>query len=815
MFFKALGRFVSRFWIGLLVGWAVLLAALIWACPSGKIISTERTKFLPADADSMLAKRLLDRHFPKDSFSSRCVMLIERDAGITEQDLQWMDTTAQQALAARSPIIRKAVTPVSEPMLRQKLLSRDGKAALAVLSFSTNFVSKETLRAVKGMIADWPKAPAGLRIGWTGDAVVGFDYHQALGNSVHQTTWATLLMLSAILLFVFRSLVAPLLSLISIGVSLMIANRVMALIAAAGASVASMTALFLVVMVFGAGTDYCVFLIFRYVEELRGGKEPHQAMAAAIRGVGGAISSSALTVIIGLGCMIFAQFGPFSHTGPYVALGIFIALAAGLTLMPALVLALNKILFWPARRFHQDLHPYAWKRVVDFVTRRPLSVIVAMSLLLAPLLLQGVKAGRSFDLFSELPEDAISRQGIDMLRAHFDQGEMSPLVLVLKTKQKLTTPDGLDGLYRLTRALSQRQEIRQVLSATQPTGDAQLLRQAVLGNQMVELNEGVRRLASGMQQLKNGVAEKSKDMPFFMGEEKANLQRLSEGLQKIDGGIASVADATGAWAQSVPQSPAVWQHLWLPPDALQKHPELKKSFDYFLSADGHAARILIVLRAMPFSHEEMTDIEALQAFLRSQVPVLFPGNARFHMAGAGPTILDERNVTDSDFYRILFYVLGGIFLILVVLLREFLAPLYLVLSMVFSYFVSLGITSFVFEHGMGHIGLDWKVPFFMFVLLVALGEDYNIFLMARIKEEKKKLGLLNGVRFATVRTGPLITYCGLIMAGTFLSFMLSPLQALLQLGFAVTVGVLIDTFVIRPLLVPAMVVLADRLQRRK
>jgi RND superfamily putative drug exporter len=153
-------------------------------------------------------------------------------------------------------------------------------------------------------------------------------------------------------------------------------------------------------------------------------------------------------------------------------------------------------------------------------------------------------------------------------------------------------------------------------------------------------------------------------------------------------------------------------------------------------------------------------------------------------------------------------VILGVFLVLVLLLRSLLAPLYLVLTVLLSFAATLGLTSIVFEGILGEEGLVWWLPVFLFVTLVALGADYNIFLMGRIREEAHTTDTRQAVATGLAATGHVITSAGLILAGTFAALLAAPFEGMVQLGFAATMGLLIDTFVVRSLLVPAIAVLA-------
>ena len=184
-------------------------------------------------------------------------------------------------------------------------------------------------------------------------------------------------------------------------------------------------------------------------------------------------------------------------------------------------------------------------------------------------------------------------------------------------------------------------------------------------------------------------------------------------------------------------------------------------------------------------------------------------NSQLYLQGTTASVRDLANVMRQDRVRIELLVLASVLVVLVLLLRRLLVPLYLLASVLFSYYATLGVTFLVFwaldPHGFS--GIDWKVAIFLFTILIAVGEDYNIFLLTRVHEEQKRHGPVGGVTAALSRTGPIISSCGVIMAGTFASLLAGSLTEMKQLGFALSFGVLLDTFVVRPILVPAFLIL--------
>jgi RND superfamily putative drug exporter len=250
--------------------------------------------------------------------------------------------------------------------------------------------------------------------------------------------------------------------------------------------------------------------------------------------------------------------------------------------------------------------------------------------------------------------------------------------------------------------------------------------------------------------------------------------------------------------------------VYLSPALLASSAELQNLADLFYSQDRRAAKIYIVLNAFPQSDAALTAVgDARQAIQNSLAKTALNGS-EVVIGGSSAELADVKTVLDRDFIRIMIVVLAAIFIVLAWLLRSLIAPLYLLVTVLLSYGTTLGIVSWIFQGILGQEGISFMIPILVLVLLVALGSDYNIFLMSRVKEESQTRPTREGARLAAIATGGVITACGIILAGTFGALVVTPIRTLMQIGAAVAIGVLIDTFIVRALLVPAIASLLGR-----
>ncbi|MFA6134494.1 MAG: MMPL family transporter [Phycisphaerae bacterium] len=797
--FDALGKFVARHWAAVLAAWmAVLVAMLLIAPPTGKVRSQNDSAFLPESVPSRWAVEAIESKFDRPPALSVAAVVIERVGGLTglpqaamqgvEPDSDWLYLVRLTArLQERSRQSHWALLSPADPcqyLLRSVLVSPSERAAVIKIDLPCGFVSRDAFEAVDWIERAVTEAgpPTGLNVAVTGSASYGRDSNNASEISLKRTTWVCVIAVILILVITYRALPAAGISLVAVTAAVVVSISILGIGSNHGWSVTVLVEIFTIVVGYGAGTDFSLFFLSRYREELgrcRGDQtqaDRREALSWAMEGTGPAIVASAGTVAAGLSLMYFATFRVLHTTGPAIAIGIALACISSLTLAPALVCLLGSRTFWPRRipatPNGADSSRGPWNRLAAFAVRRHVPILIIGLIALAPLAVSGWRQQVVYDTLTQLPQSDPSIRGARMFTRHFPIGEMSPVRIMVQLPRPLSEAEWTAVALAVDGRLAAMPQVQTVRSLSHPLG----LKGPEISPQEVSFltapAAGTTVPATEPSGLLSG-AGKLLDIPA--GAMK-NLSGLQDARSRFQGEV-------------LPR---------------------------YMGRDKTAGLWEVALPWPPYSNQALNSLDALDAAVRDAVRQALPiGSASPRVLIAGDTALmrDLRHITDHDFWLVAPMVVVSIVVIVTILIRDLPTALLVMLATILTYGAALALTAWVFHLAFGTVGLDWKVNFSLFVILVAVGQDYNLFMLTRIMEQRRVEPLRPAVQSAIARTGSVISYCGLIMAATLGSLATSPLRLLQQLGVAFVIGLLIDTFLVRPLMVPAFILMFRRMDR--
>jgi RND superfamily putative drug exporter len=943
MFYR-LGSLVVRLRYFIVVGWLVAAAFFGILAPSlAQAGSADETSFLPSDAESLAARGVIAAEFPADSSPATALIVFSRPGGLTDSDrlaIEGLRTYFEGR--GHSDEVLRYVTAENSPSLASMFRSTDGVVELARVDLAhPSFLPRTNaaIDAVRSHLAAANVLPAGLLAQVTGQAGIGRDYLQAIKEGTDRTTFVTILLVILVLLLIYRAPLAALAPLLTIGAAFLVSRGVLGFVAQAGWPLSSVLDSFIVVLVFGVGTDYTIFFISRFREELA--RNDHDtALRVTVGRISAVIAASAATVIVGLTSMVVARFGMIQTTGPALAVAILVTVLAGLTLTPSLLAIFGRRLFWPLHektRTASDDNRGMWAALARRITARPglVAALVLTALFVPSLALPQVK--ENFDVLTELPTTAQSRLGFETLSRHLAEGQLMPLTVLIKVpghSTAFTSQQGLASIGDAEQALARLPNVQTVRSVVDPMGSGSIsdvLRPTVqlpklatafgqpastdlnvqLGDASLNgvksaatyvgglhdafpnltaddlnaANSDLATLSSGLVAARaealvpnqlDAIATKLKSAATGQstGDAAAQLAALKSYLdelgaadpavtkvaayQKAESSVVALASSSSpivaaqllgsladlsTWFKDQPSQFYFAPTAISPTDGMQTteaamaaarkrlpaelnglaaafsstdlyaSPDLRASF---ISSDGSVARIYVTTSTSPYDEKSFDTVRAMRTLMATD-----PGHfsaaagataaggataatARAYVGGSSAEFADVQETISADFLRVAAITILGILIVLILLLRALVAPIYLVLTVLLSYVTSLSLSALILHYVFGQTGINYFIPLMVFVLLVALGSDYNIFLMSRVREESSSRDLRPGIRIASARTGTVITSAGLILAGTFGALVSSPLQLLFQVGLTVALGVLIDTFIVRSLLVPAV-----------
>ncbi|MFD2444803.1 MMPL family transporter [Bacillus sp. CGMCC 1.16607] len=704
-------------WIIVFV-WVFCILLLNLTLPQASSQKNERADIFLKENDSMKAKEIIEKEFGANT-GTPALLTWYKVKGLTDDDLSSVQILTREL--TEQPIDRVSVPPFYQfplPVLKEQV-SEDGTTLVLPIIFDENLDTEgisnrleELKKKAKLVFKDDPFTTKmndknSLLVRITGPAGIAVDATELFSQGDLSLLIGTVMIVLVFLLAIYRSPILALIPLVGVGMAYMLISPILGWLGREGIiDFDSQAISIMTVLLFGAGTDYCLFLIAQFRKNLRKEEDKFIAIRRAVNLSSGAIFMSGLTVVVSLLVLLVANYGSVHRFAIPFSLAILIMMVASLSLLPALLSILGRASFYPfvprtdemseklalkkgkvfkKKSDKRNIGEYVGKTVIQY----PWKVMLTTLIILGAFALFSAKIETTYDTLSSFPKDMPSREGFKILSEKFNSGELAPVNVIVKSNA--------DEVY-----------------------------------------------------LKNEIEE----LPFV-----AKVSNVSNG-----------------------------------------------------EIDEKIVKYEVELKANPYSNEAMETIPKLKTEIQKFIKKsgIEDNEIKIWIGGITAEQFDTSETTKSDSTLVIPLIIVLIAVLLLAYLRSIAATAYLVGTVLLSYFSALGLGWIILHYGFGVEAIQGFIPLYAFVFIVALGEDYNIFMISSIWKKSKIMPLKMAIKEGVQETGGVITSAGLILAATFTVLTTLPIQVLVHFGTITAIGILLDTFIVRPFLVPAITTLLGK-----
>jgi RND superfamily putative drug exporter len=681
-----LGSFIvkNRWWV---IGiWVIVAVAITAFSPKlSSVTSSDQTSFLPSKYDSVQAQKVADAAFPQSKNDVELLIVKRHDgAKLTPENranIQALATKLQADKLASVAIVQTSDQTVARSgtaQMVQVVLTKQASGNAADVT-----LVKEIRTAVHAGLTD-----TSLTAGLTGNVALNADSSSSFTTATKIVTMATFALVIILPGLIFRSPVAAFAPVLAVSLVYLLAQSLIALAARTfHFKISDQLSILYTVVLFGIGTDYILFLLFRYRERLREGARGHEVVSYALSRAGEAILSAALVVAAAFAALGFSDFGLFKNLAPGLVICVLTMLAAVLTLIPAVIAVIGPKIFWPSKAWQKPPKGSISKHVGHLIAKYPAWIAAGSLVVLVTLAAGYLHLKTSYDFVSQQPQSTESAKAYKDVSQLFSAGAISPTSIYFVKATPFSTSD--------------------------------------------------------------------------------------------------VAAATSA---------------------ISALPKVTLAGPGQLAKDGRTLQVTVYL---PGNAESTSTLDYVNTTFRPAASKAAAAlESRAYVNGESAAFADVRSAVSRDLAVILPVAAVIIFVILVLLLRSILGPLYLLVAVALGFTATLGGTVYLFQNMLGKGGLVFFIPIMVYIFVVAIGTDYNILVMARLREEVRGGKPPRAAADMTIEhSGATVASAGLILAGTFGSLALAGISLLAQLGFAVAFGIILSAFIIATLLVPSVAAL--------
>ncbi|WP_369813680.1 MMPL family transporter [Thermoactinomyces sp. DSM 45892] len=514
----------GRWWIVLI--WVITMVGLVYVAPSMSDLVREKGRIeVPEGYSSKLASQLIVEGYGKRN-SSQVALVFYGDQKLTDHEIKEAEEAVHRLEQNKESLgIKKITTHFKEKQLTETLVSKDGKAILASLNVDQKKRSLSTLTKSLSKTLDGIE----VKYAYTNESIITSQLLQKSEAGLKKTEEITVIFILLVLLLVFRSVVAPVIPLLTVGITYLTSQSVISLLVDQfDFPISGNTRIFLVAILFGIGTDYCILLLSRFKEELIHSGQVVPAIIETYKRAGRTVLISGIAVMVGFASIGFSEFNLYQSAAA-VAVGIVVLLIALFTLVPFFMALLGKAIYWPSKRKLEHKDSRLWGFIGSFSLSRPILSILLVAIICVPFMM-AYKGEVSFNSIEEIGEDVPTIKAFRVIEQSFGAGESMPTKLVFKNDDRLDSVDYFYVVERISRELDKVDLVASVRSITRPMGEP--FEKFLITKQSEKLGKGLGKGKEGVEKVSEGLKEANDELT----KKEPELKRATDGIQRlIDG----------------------------------------------------------------------------------------------------------------------------------------------------------------------------------------------------------------------------------------------------------------------------------------
>ena len=514
-----------------LIAWILILLISIVALPNVSQLTSEHSAItLPKDVQSEVAQTIQNDWGKKKKNTYEVAVVFNKKSGkLSDTDKEAINSTVDKFENNKSKYgITDVLAPDSNIATRKKLQSKDGTTWVMQLNVSKKKNGEDRrIGDVEKQIQNAAKT-SGIRTYVTGADILTNAFSTSIQEGIKKTEAITVVFIFIVLIIVFRSPIVPLISLLTVGVSFLTSFSIVTnLVKSANFPFSNFTQVFMVIVLFGIGTDYNILLYDKFKENLGKGMDKYKAMHNALYNAGKTILYSGSSILIGFTALSLAKFSVY-QSAVGVAVGVAVLLVVLLTLNPFFMATLGKNMFWPVKKFTGESDNKLWHGISKSTLKHPILYLVVLTVVTIPFMLM-YNGKLNYDDTDEIADSVPAKQGLLVVQKHFSKGMAEPSYLYIKSKHRLDNEENLKLIDQLTKQLQASKDVSFATSVTQPYGEP--IDQLYVNDQLGTVNNGVDEVRTGLGKLSKG-SEKA----------TTGAQRLQDGADQLQDGTTRLQD---------------------------------------------------------------------------------------------------------------------------------------------------------------------------------------------------------------------------------------------------------------------------------